>query len=409
MQRTKGSPRNRKTSVLVLNRQLSVGGAERQIMNLLKGFDRDIFNVVSVPFYDGGALYHEVLTLPGVQCRSLKKRGRWDVFGFLFRYFALLNELKPDIVYGFMDSPNLLALFAKFWGAKVAWGIRGSGLELQSYDWSQKLLTKLEIMFSWAADAIICNSSAGAKYVQSLGFPTNKVFVVANGIDTDKFQLNHSYRELIRESWGIDSHTTLVGLVGRLDPMKDHFTFLATVAEIIKRSHNIRFTCIGSGETQYQNELLQYAKILGIKNELIWAPAQQDIERVYPALDVLCLSSIGEGFPNVIGEAMACGVPCVCTDVGDAALILNDKKRIVKIREPKELADAILLIQEDLKSNREKIQMISRQRIVDHFSVKKMVHETSNILIALKGPSTLPKSPDLTETLHDPDEQQPSP
>ena len=128
----------------------------------------------------------------------------------------------------------------------------------------------------------------------------------------------------MRLEWGIAECEKLIGQVGRLDPMKDHSTFLKAAALLAHERKDVRFVCVGEGPTGYRDELYSLAKTLGLASRLIWAGSRRDMPAVYNAFDVAVSSSRwGEGLPNVIAEAMACGVPCVVTDVGDSAFVVD--------------------------------------------------------------------------------------
>ena len=152
------------------------------------------------------------------------------------------------------------------------------------------------------------------------GYPTERMTVVHNGIDCDRFRPDSEARQRVRAEWGIRSDEPLVGLVGRMDPKKDHVNFLKAAALTKVRHPRARFVCVGDDPAAYRNTLIAQAEVLGLSNDLIWSPAKVLVQEVYNACDVVVLSSaFGEGFPNVVGEAMACEKRCVVTNVGDAA------------------------------------------------------------------------------------------
>ncbi|MHC5827541.1 MAG: glycosyltransferase, partial [Nostoc sp.] len=159
---------------------------------------------------------------------------------------------------------------------------------------------------------------------------------------TERFQPNPEAGLQVRTEWRISKDTILIGLVGRLDPMKDHPTFLKAVALLCKEREDIRFVCVGMGSHEYAQELYQLAEELEVAEKVIWAGGRADMPDIYNALDINCSSSsYGEGFSNVIGEAMACGVPCVVTDVGDSAWIIGDTGIVVPPNNPEALKAGI--------------------------------------------------------------------
>jgi glycosyltransferase involved in cell wall biosynthesis len=171
----------------------------------------------------------------------------------------------------------------------------------------------------------------------------------------------------------------VIGTVGRIDPMKDQLTFLRAGA-ILRETLPVRFACVGmgSGDAAYEKRIRQTAHSLGLEDAMLWVSVHNNLTAVYNALDVLCSSSsYGEGFPNVVGEAMACGVPCVVTDVGDSANIVGDGGFVVPPNQPPALAEALRRL---LLSGRAHARDAARQRIEKEFSVDILTTRTSLVL-----------------------------
>jgi glycosyltransferase involved in cell wall biosynthesis len=162
--------------------------------------------------------------------------------------------------------------------------------------------------------------------------------------------------------------------------MKDHPNFLNAAALLVQEGKQFRFVCVGSGPANYRASLQELAKTLGLAEYILWVDARAEVSAIYSALDLLVSSSVyGEGFPNVLGEAMACGVPCVATDVGDSALVVGDMGEVVPPKNSVALADAIqrLLNQKSYEPTR------IRQRIVAELSMDNLVTNTEHVLCAL--------------------------
>ena len=365
--------------IAFLIRSLEAGGAERQLVTLAKALNKENFNVTILCFYSGGILAKD-LENTGVKLISLEKQHRWDVLSFSWRLYSEIKRLNPDILHGYLGSGNLLATFLKpaLPTTRIFWGVRASNMDLTRYDWLSRVLYRLECFCSRFPDLIIVNSHAGQAYQLAHGFPADKMVVIPNGIDTEKFKPNPNARTKIRSEWGIPANTILVGLVGRLDPMKDHPTFLKAAALLCQVRQDVLFVCIGGGLENYAREMHQLANQLEISEKVIWAGARADVADVYNALDIaVSSSSYGEGFPNVIGEAMACGVPCVATDVGDSAWIVGDTGIIVPPKNPEELVAGWLTCMERDKN---KFGLQVRSRISENFSVKHLVEKTQEVL-----------------------------
>ncbi|MEW5855959.1 MAG: glycosyltransferase [Cyanobacteriota bacterium] len=365
--------------IAFLIRSLNYGGAERQLITLVKALDKKKFNITVLYFYCGGALEKD-LQDSGIQLISLEKRDRWDGAGFLWRLVRHLKRINPNVLHGFMCTSNLLTIFLKlfFPSTKMIWGVRASNVDLSRYDWLLRLIFKLECLFSPFADLIVVNSHAGQAYHLAHGFPADKMVVIPNGIATECFKPDKEARVRVRAEWNIAEDTILIGLVGRLDPMKDHPTFLKAAALLCQERENVRFVCVGSGAESYAQELCRLSDKLGISQKVIWAGARTDMPAVHNALDIATSSSAyGEGFPNIIGEAMACGIPCVVTDVGDSAWIVGDTGVVVGKQNPEALALGWVAC---LERERSVLGLKARSRIVENFSVKQLVKQTEVVL-----------------------------
>lgn len=371
--------------IALLIRSLDYGGAETQTIVLANGLASSGHPVSLFVMYRGGLLLERLS--PAVKVRCLEKRGRWDVVGFLRRVSSALAEEKPDLLYAFMPVANLLACVARLRSPKlrVIWGVRASDVDLAHYDWLSRLTYWFERRFSRFPDLIVSNSKAGRRHAVAQGFPANHRFIVIpNGIDVERFRPYPVLRDAVRAEWGVSPEETLVGIVGRLDPMKDHPTFLEAAAILAGQKQGMRFVSVGAGPPDYAARLREQACRLGLEGKMIWAGPRADLPSVYNALDLLVSSSaFGEGFSNVLGEAMACGVPCIATDVGDAREILGDVGIVVPRCDPEALAAGIMALLDRLSFERASLCRGGRQQISENFSVETLVERTKAALEAI--------------------------
>ena len=370
------------TRLVVLFRKLDVGGAERQIIEFAKGVSGSNTTLTLVSFYDGGELLDIATGIEGVQCVSLHKRGRWDVVPFFVRAYRTIRILRPDVIYGYQSVANELALvIGRLVGARVVWGIRASNMDLAQYGWLSRVVFQAGAYLSRFADLIIANSESGARYFASQGYAGHRMVVVPNGINTQQFSPNVAAGEALRKEWGVSVEAPLVGIVARLDPMKDHETFLRAAALVHARRSDVKFVCVGDGAPAYRRLLLDRSRELGLESVVLWTGTERRIAAVMSAIDVLCSSSaFGEGFPNVVGEAMACGRPCVVTDVGDSARLVADCGIVVLPRSPDALSDALLSLFALEPERRRLMGTQARKRVEEHFSVPRLVTETWSAL-----------------------------
>jgi glycosyltransferase involved in cell wall biosynthesis len=367
-----------KKKVVFLIRDLNYGGAQRQLVTLVKGL-KEYFDVTLLYFYPGGALEKD-LHGSGVRSICLEKQQRWDVFGFFWRLLQYLRQIQPDVLHGYLGESNLVATFVKpfFTSTRIVWGIRESNTDPNLYGWLGRFISQITPILSRFADLMIINSYAGRTYYTTQGYPTKKMVVILNGIDVERFHPDPKAGAKVRKEWGISSEMILIGLVGRLAPMKDHPTFLRAVALMCKERQDVHFVCVGIGPENYAQELYRLTNELDICDRVIWAGARTDMPAVNNALDIACSSSShGEGFPNVIGEAMACGVTCVVTDNGDSKLIVGDTGMVIPPSNPQALFLSWLQI---LSSDRQQLSIMARQRIMDNYTTQKLYETTETVL-----------------------------
>lgn len=362
-----------------LIRSLEYGGAERQLLELVKALDPQQFEISVVCFYGGGPLAEELLTHQ-VNLIDLGKRSRWDLFSFFWRLIWQFRQLQPQILHGYLGTANLLAVFLKplLPKTKIVWGVRASDMDLDRYDWLSRLLFRWECHLARFADRIIVNSQAGLNYHVACGFPKAKMTVIPNGIDTERFRPDPEAGDCLRQEWGIPQDAIAIGLIARLDPIKDHPTFLKAAAELIPTHPSLWFLCIGGGPEDYATSLQQMARELGIRQQLLWLGSQADMPAAYNACTIATLTSISEGFSNAIGEAMACDIPCVVTDVGDSAWIVGETGKVVPPQAPTELAAGWVELLGEMQDSPNR--QSPRQRIVDCFSVARLAERTAEVL-----------------------------
>ena len=363
--------------ILFLVRALDCAGAERQLVLLANELARKGHTVAIAVCYSGGLLEKEVDT-SRVRLIPLEKRSRWDLLSFFWTLLRVVRREQPDILHGWMASSNLMATMVRFLCPKVHvfWCIRCSNWEMTD-DRLESTVLWFEPRLSRFADCIVVNSRAGLNHSVSRGFPREKLIHIPNGIAVDSFYPDPSEGRKVRVEWGVTGSERLIGLVGRLHPIKDHTVFLKAAARLAQKVPEARFVCIGDGPEHYRGKLQALSRQLGIEREVLWVPARQDMRAVYNALDVVCLPSLSEGFPNVIGEAMACGRHCVVTDVGDSRFLVGDSGIVVVPSDPEVLAHGLrqALAWEGKPNER------GRRRILEHFTLSQLADQTEKAFL----------------------------
>lgn len=369
--------------VLFIVRALDYGGAERQLVVLAEGLHKKGHDVAVALFYSGGRFEKELLRC-GITVHDLEKRGRWDVLSFLVRFGRLIRKTNPDVMYGFLSLPNILSVLYRRLSpkAKVIYGMRASGMELDHYEPLVRWVYKLESILSRYSDLVIVNSKAGRLYCIEQSFDRSKLLTIYNGIDTDYFLPDLDGGKEFRRKNNIDENDILIGIVGRLDPMKDHATFLGAFAKVLKSVPKLKALVIGKGAEKELAKLQTLTERLGIAQKVIWKNPVEFMPPIYSAIDVLVSSSrFGEGFPNVVAEAMSCETPCIVTKVGDSADIVDSHECVVEPGNIDELADRLkaLLLSENYKEYGKE----ARKRIQNFYSIEKYVNSTEAALCSV--------------------------
>lgn len=367
----------RPISIFLLARSLEMGGAERQLVQLAIGLRRRGYSVQVGVFYKRGPLVEE-LERNDVPIADLGKKGRWDLLGFIFHTRQQVNRAKADVLYSYVAA-NLIGTAVRFLlpRLKLVWGIRASDMDLTRYDWAHRANYRVERAFSHFPDLIIANSEAGRSVAIANGFPAVRIKVVSNGIDTRHFRPDQKVRRVQRRRWRLSNDEIAIGVLGRLDPMKGQENFLRAAAIAIPRLPRLRFLCIGEGPDEVT--LRRLCNELGIGAAVLFTH-HADAAAALNGLDIACSPSFTEGFSNSIAEAMACGLPCVVTDVGDSARIVGDCGAVVPRANPEALANALIAQAKALGSHD---AWQTRNRIVENFSLDQMVDRTVGFIEAL--------------------------
>lgn len=368
--------------VLFLVRVLGVGGAQRQLVAAARGLRRRGHDTAVAAFYEGG-VFEQELRSDGIEVRSLGKQGRWDLPRPLARLVRLIRSTRPDVIYSFMSLANLSAALVKPLAGNVplVWGVRSAMEDLRAYGWVSRTGPWLDRLAARLADGIIANSEAARAAAVRMGMDARKIAVVPNGFDCERFRPDPGGRIHQRRGWGLPADAPLVGMVARLDPVKNHACFLRAAARVAAVRGDVRFVIVGDGEPGYRRDLVRIAGELGLSGRVTWAGEARVTSAVYSAVDVAVLSSnVGESFPNVVGEAMACGTPCVVSESGDASLIVGDAGVVVPPGDDAALGAAALELLDRARSPGSTLGARARARIVEHYSQELLVRRTEAAL-----------------------------
>lgn len=362
--------------VVHLITELNVGGAEIMLQRLVSRMDRSRFSNSVVSMTSAGPIGAPIRE-EGTPVSDLgMPDGVPSPVGAL-RLWALLRKERPHILQTWLYHADLLGLLVgRAAGVPtIVWNLRCSNLDLARYSRTLRLVVKACGRLSALPEAVVANSEAGREYHTRIGYRPRRWVLVPNGVDLDTFRPDSTARPRLRADLGLPPETPLVGLVARFDPMKDHRTFLEAAAVLHRSRPDVHFMLAGLGLDSGNPRLADWLGELGIAPAVHLLGVRNGIPALMAGLDIATSSSaFGEGFPTAIAEAMACGVPCVVTNVGDSAVLVGGTGRVVPPRDPAALATAWLdLLQSD--SRLAACGLAARARAVGHFALDTIVRQ----------------------------------
>lgn len=349
---------------------LGTGGAEHMLVKLIEVAAGTPCSIMVVSLLDSGnfAARIEASGVELICCQLKRPRG---LLG-LWNAYRRLRTFQPTVIQGWMYHGNLLAsLFG--WALPgrpaVFWSIRQTLYSLSSESSRLRLVIRALALISRRVHCVIYNSSLSLRQHQQIGIVSQRDLMIPNGFDLDRYRPDPTRRGRLRAHLGIADDVPLVGIVARVHPMKDHANFIAAAILLSAKIPTMRFLFAGTGTDG--KEMRTALEAAGLGERTFCLGRIDDTDTLYPALDLLVLSSAwGEGWPNVLGEAMACGVPCVTTDIGESRLIVGETGCIVPAGNPEALASACQGLLGWPAAALRSLGMQARARVTDEFDIK---------------------------------------
>jgi glycosyltransferase involved in cell wall biosynthesis len=353
------------------------GGAQAVLYRFVTADPQHTHHVISLMRV---GFYGDRLLKLNIKVDSINFPNKKITIAGLNKLYKLIKQINPDVIQTWMYHSDLIgSMVARLAGKKViVWGLHNSNLDPAKTALTTRLIARTCAALSGSIpQKIISCSEDGVKVHTALGYNAKKMVVVPNGYDVSEFSPQPKFRQELRSQWQIADDTTLFGMVARWDPQKDHANLIAALAHL-KTQTDSSWHCIFVGsDLDAQNQtLVDLLAQHGVSDRVSLLGVRSDIPAVMNAIDLHVLpSSYGEAFPNVVSEAMACGAPCIVTQVGDAALIVGDTGWSVPPRDPVKLANVMLAaIAEKADPNVWAArQAICRQRIELNFNLQIMV------------------------------------
>jgi glycosyltransferase involved in cell wall biosynthesis len=390
------------TKILHIINSFEYGGAEAMLCNILARTDRDRFEPVVVSLIDdlrlAGAIVDSGTTLHVMGMRP----GVPDPRG-VARLASCLRRERPALIQTWMDHSNLigsLAILLSGTRTPLVWGLHhahhAARLSKRTTLWTVAACAQLSRRLP---ARIVCCSDASRVAYEAWGFAADRLEVIPNGFDTETFRPDPEARCELRRALGVGPDALLVGLIARYDPLKDHENFLRAAASLARgaedgdgvagpsRRAEVTFVLCGDGVDARNKALGTTIDALGLRGRchLLGPRPRLEVARIMAGLDLVSSSSCAEAFPLTVGEAMACGVPCAVTDVGDSAAIVGDTGWVVPPRDSTALADSWRAALDMSRAERSRRGMEARRRIRESFDLDLITRRYESLYESLMG------------------------
>lgn len=356
---------------------LNNGGAEAVLYRLATA-EQQRGNQHQVVSLMGRGIYADRLEQAGVAVNTLDMPRGKVTLGGLYRLYKLVRQARPDVVQTWMYHANLIGgVVARFAGIKaITWGIHHANFDPAHNSRVTLLIVRLcAYLSNWVPAKIVSCSVKATQLHQSLGYRADKFINIPNGYALERLKPDALARSAVREELAIAGDTFVLGMVARFDPQKDHQNLISALGQLKHSGRQFVCLLVGAGMVASNAPLLAQLNAAGISGNVKLLGARNDIPAVMNALDIHVLSSLGEAFPNVLAEAMACGTPCVTTDVGDASLIVGAHGWVVSPRKPAPLAEGLLQAQTLFEKDPlawQALQHACRAHIMANFELSQM-------------------------------------
>ena len=372
--------------LLIITTGLDVGGAERAIYNLVLG-GLDKMGEIHVVSLRDTSYYGELFRSHGVNVTCLNLQNPINLLTGFFKIFLLMKNYKPNLIQGWMYHGNIFSLLAScltLSKVKVVWGVRQTIYDINKEKLLTRLIIRLCSKLSPFVDRIIYNSQKSKTQHEALGFDLKGGFYVPNGFDMSVWRPKKSTRRGIRLKLNISNDAFVIGYIGRYHPMKNIPMIFDAMKEIIKKKSDVVFLIVGENTGKENPDLLNYYEHLPL-DQIVSLGIRHDVPDIMKCTDLLCLtSSWGEGFPNVIGEAMSSGVPCISTDIGDSALVINNTGWIVPAKDVKSFSVAIKSAITESKEVYQSRSLSCIKRIFNNYQIQMIINKYIEIYSSIK-------------------------
>lgn len=350
-----------KIKILHVITGLNLGGAETMLYKLLSNMDTNQFSNVVISMTDEG-VYGEKIRKLGIQVYCLNFKKGISFFKPFLIYKKIITHEQPNIVQSWMYHANVFTTLSKpfVFKHKLVHNVRAGLSSFKHFKLLTKLIIYINGILSRFSSAVINNSKISQLQHHSLGFDKSKDCYIPNGFDPKSFHPNFNKRNMFNKVQGLSDNFKTIGLLARFHPVKNHEGFLIVASKLILRTQiNFRFLLAGSNCDENNKLLVDLIKKYNLCDHVILF-GEVDSFEFLTQLDVFLLTSLSENFPNVVGEAMFCGIPPVVTNVGDCQAIVQEYGFVAQSKDYEELYNCCISALNCNKKQKE--QMVSYVR-----------------------------------------------
>jgi glycosyltransferase involved in cell wall biosynthesis len=359
---------------------LDIGGAETMLKRLIESNPASISETVVVSLTSLGAI-GDALSSQGVRIHALGMSTALNFPITLWRLIRLIRKYRPAIVQTWLYHADLLGgLAARIAGScSIVWNVRSTAIPQGALSVTYWIIRLCAIVSHFIPDRIICCANAAKTAHIKLRYAADKMIVISNGYDFSAFDQYSNSRVKARLELGLDHTDILIGVVGRFDPLKDFNNFVTAASHMAAKRSDVKFVMVGRGNEWSNLTLRSWIEEAGLLEQFKLLGQQTTVGYFLSAMDIFCLSSVNEAFPNVVVEAMTIGLPCVVTRAGDAADILGDDDFVVPVKDSISLADALLRMCDHDPVDRKMLGDRNAKRVRQEYEIEKIMRKYEEV------------------------------
>ncbi|MBU1627037.1 glycosyltransferase [bacterium] len=351
---------------------LNTGGAESMLKRLIESDTESIPSTVVVSLTTLGTI-GESLRAKGVRVHAMGMLSALDFPITLWHLVRLIRQYQPGIIQTWMYHADLLGgVAARLAGNQnIVWGIRQTSVLSRHLVQTVLVVHVCALLSRWIPKKIICVAEAARQTHVAIGYDATRMMVICNGFDFSHFTVTTEQRAAFRRACYFSEGDVIIGCVGRFHPNKGQDNFVKAAAIVANNHLGVKFLLVGRGCDTNNAKLICWLNEYGLQDRFVLLGERSDVPVCLAAMDVFCMPSRTEGFPNSLAEAMAMELPCVATEVGDTAALAGNTVILVPAQDEQALANGLLRVIALSETERHQIGQLAKLRVMTEFPIEK--------------------------------------